>query len=67
MSKPRPFPEGCTESLKVELKRARAEGVPALERVLCIWLRAALGLNSQQVATAIGWSVDGVRTRRLFT
>ena len=59
--KARPFPEGCLDSLRAELKRARAEGVPKLERVLCIWLRAALGLNSQQVATAIGWSVGGVR------
>jgi hypothetical protein len=59
--KARPFPEGCIESLKAELKRARAEGVPALERVLCVWLRAALGLRAAQVATAIGWSVDGVR------
>ena len=59
MANPRPFPEGCKESLRAELKRARADGVPALERVLCIWLRAALGLA--QVATAIGWSVDGVR------
>jgi transposase len=59
--KARPLPEGCIESLKAELKRARAEGVPALERVLCVWLRAALGLRADQVATAIGWSVDGVR------
>ena len=61
MSKPRPFPEGCIESLKAELKRARAEGVPAFERVLCVWLRAALGLGAEQVATAIGWSVGSVR------
>jgi transposase len=61
MAKQRPFPEGCVESLRAELKRARAEGVPKLERVLCVWLRAALGLNAEQVATAIGWSVDGVR------
>jgi transposase len=61
MAKPRPFPEGCTESLKAELKRARAKGVPAHERVLCVRLRAALGLGAEQVATAIGWSVDGVR------
>lgn len=59
--KARPFPEGCIPSLRAELKRARAEGVPALERVLCVWLRAALGLRAEQVATAIGWSADGVR------
>jgi hypothetical protein len=59
--KARPFPEGCIESLRAELKRARAEGVTALERVLCIWLRAALGLKSEQVAPAISWSMDGVR------
>jgi hypothetical protein len=56
MAKPRSFPEGCTESLRAELKRARADGVPALERVLCIWLRAALGLDAGQVATAIMFS-----------
>jgi hypothetical protein len=35
--------------------------VSKLEGALCVWLRASLGLNAEQVATAIGWSVSGGR------
>jgi transposase len=58
MAKPHPFPENSLEDLKAALKRARTK--EQFQRVLCLWLRAALGLNAQQVATALGWSVQAV-------
>ena len=31
------------------------------ERVLCVWLRASLGLSCQQIATVLGWHPGSVR------
>jgi transposase len=55
----RPFPEGSTERLKQVLRRA--ESKVEFQRVQCVWLRAALGLNANQVAEAIGWQPTSVR------
>ena len=53
------LPPGCIEKLRPLLKAARTAA--QLERVQCLWLRASLGLNSEQIATAIGWSPGAVR------
>jgi transposase len=58
MGRPRPFPENAIPELKAARARARTKGQH--ERVLCLWLRAALGLDARQVATALGWSVQAV-------
>jgi|SRR5579872_91796 len=31
------------------------------ERILCVWMKMALSLNSKQIATAIGWTAASVR------
>lgn len=59
MSAKRPFPDGSTEKLKAAMKKARTKD--EYRRVLCLWLRKALGLNAEQVATALTWSVAHVR------
>ena len=53
------FPRGAAEKLKVALTRARTP--EQVERVLCLWLRAALRLNAPLVAGAIGWTPNAVR------
>ena len=59
MRPPRAFPEGSVEQLRAALKQARRKG--EFQRVQCLWLRAALGLNANQVATAVGWRPTSVR------
>jgi transposase len=41
------------------LKEARNKA--EFQRVQCLWLRAALGLNANQVAQALGWRPTSVR------
>jgi transposase len=41
------------------LKEARNK--VEFQRVQCLWLRAALGLNANQVAQALGWRPTSVR------
>jgi transposase len=59
MRPPRPFPEGTHERLQRGLKEARNK--VEFQRVQCLWLRAALGLNANQVAQALGWRPTSVR------
>lgn len=59
MRPPQAFPEGCTEKLQAALKRARTKG--EFQRIQCLWLRAALGWNANQVAAAVGWRPTSVR------
>ena len=59
MRTPKPLPEAALIGLPLELKRAKTKA--EFQRVQCIWLRAALGLSSKQVATAIGWYPSSVR------
>jgi hypothetical protein len=44
--------EGDKESLKELLKKTRTKA--DFQRVQAVWLRAALGMPSQQVAQAVG-------------
>jgi transposase len=53
------MPEGAVERLAPLLKGARN---PAeYQRVQCVWLRATLGLNANQIAQALGWQASSVR------
>jgi len=54
-----PLPPGTKERILDLLKRAKTKA--DFQRVLCIWLRIALGLSPAQIAMAIGWSKEHVR------
>ena len=53
------FPKGATERLSVALQQTKTKS--NFQRVQCLWLRAALGLDANQVAIAIGWHPTSVR------
>ena len=53
------FPKGATHQLAQALKQAQTKA--EFQRVQCLWLRACLGLNADQVATAVGWQPTSVR------
>jgi transposase len=58
MRRPQPLPSGAALELSRLLQSAPS---PAdYQRVLCLWLRAALDLPAAQVATALGWHVGSV-------
>lgn len=59
MRKPRRLPEGSKEKLYVALKKARTKG--QYQKVLCLWMRAALEMTSRQIGLAVGLSPGGVR------
>jgi hypothetical protein len=59
MRKPPPLPEGSKEKLRAALKRARTKG--QYQKVLCLWMRAALDMTSDRIAVALGMSGTGVR------
>jgi transposase len=40
---------------------AQASNHAEYERILCVWLRASLGLSCQQIATVLGWHPGSVR------
>jgi transposase len=40
---------------------ARASSHAEHERILCVWLRASLGLSCQQIAAVLGWHPGSVR------
>jgi len=53
------FRKGATEKLKAALKQAKTKN--QFQRIQCLWLRAGLGLNADQVAQAVGWLPTSVR------
>jgi transposase len=53
------FPKGASQQLAQALKQAQSKA--EFQRIQCLWLRASLGLNADQVATAIGWQPTSVR------
>ena len=59
MRPPRPFPEEKRSSDYNGGEKARNKA--EFQRVQCLWLRAALGLNANQVAQALGWRPTSVR------
>lgn len=56
---PKPIPEKAVARLGTALQKAKTKA--EYQRVQCVWLRAALGLSSAQVAQAIGWRPTSVR------
>jgi len=58
MRTPKPFPEGSLLKLQAALKHARTKS--EFQRVLSLWLREGLGLNSRQIAKAVGWTPQTV-------
>jgi transposase len=55
----RDFPKGASEQLSEALKQAKTKA--EFQRIQCLWLRVSLGLNADQVATALGWQPTSVR------
>jgi transposase len=58
MANKRPLPANSLEELRLALHGART--IAQFQRAQCLWLRAALGLSAQQVATALGWKLQAV-------
>jgi transposase len=67
MRTPRPIDEDAKERLVQLLRQTQAKS--DFQRVQCVWLRARLGLSSEQIAQAVGWSPGRVRQiwSRYFT
>ena len=55
----RPISEEGKESLRQLLKQTKVKA--DFQRVQCVWLRAALGMNSYEVALAVGFSPATVK------
>jgi len=55
----RPLPEDTAERLKAAMKKAKTRD--EYRRMLCVWLRHVLGLNSAQISAALLWSASQVR------
>ena len=53
---------GLPPKARQELSRLleRAVSKAEYQRVLCVWLRAALGMSAIEIATALGWSTGSV-------
>ena len=54
MPKRLPVPEGLAEKLKQTIRRTGS--AHELRQALCLWLRLGLGLNTDQIATALGYA-----------
>jgi transposase len=55
----RPISEKAKKSLEGLLKKTKIKA--DFQRIQCIWLRAALGMSSDQVALAVGYSPATVK------
>lgn len=58
MRRPQPLPPDAALELSRLLQSAPSPAV--YQRVLCLWLRAALDLPAAPVATALGWHIGSV-------
>jgi len=58
MRPPQPLPDGAEGELTQLLQEVESKA--DYRRVLCLWLRAALGLPAAEVALALGWRVSSV-------
>jgi transposase len=56
---PRPLPEGAIDRLRAAIRKARTKD--QYRRVLAVWLRASLGLDSRQIAVALEWHPEYVK------
>jgi len=59
MRTPQTISKEATESLKKMLNETKSKA--DFRRVLCVWLRARLGMSSQEVAEAVGYAGGTVR------
>ena len=59
MRKPTALSGDAIERVGALLGRTRTKA--DFRRVQCVWLRASLGLSSQEIAVAVGWSPNTVR------
>jgi transposase len=59
MPKPLPIPEGTVEKLRLELKKARTK--EHYRRLLCVWMRVALGMHSREIGRILDWGPEMVR------
>jgi transposase len=59
MSALQPFPEGAVERLAPLLQQTQTKA--EYQRLQAVWLRAALGLSTPQIAQALGWQPQSVR------
>lgn len=59
MRRPKPFPEGTTDKLKVLLKQAKTKN--EFQGVQAVLLREITDLSTCQIAEVIGWHPDTVR------
>ena len=59
MPKLLPIPEGAVEKLRAEMKQARTKD--HYRRLLCVWMRVALGMPSRQIGPIVSWSAERVR------
>jgi transposase len=58
MRPPYPLPPSAEKKLAQLLDQAATKA--DYRRVLCVWLRAALGMPAAEIATALGWSLGTV-------
>ena len=59
MSALQPFPAGAVGRLAPLLQQAKTRA--EYQRIQGVWLRAALGLSTSQIAQALGWQPQSVR------
>ena len=59
MRPPKPISPEDHAALKGLLKEARKKA--DFQRVQCLWMRAELGMNSTEIAAAVGWSKSTVK------
>ena len=53
------LPDGAAETLAVRMREAKTKA--EFQRAQCVWLRVALDLSDDEIATAVGWSPNTVR------
>jgi hypothetical protein len=58
-----PLPPHAEKKLTQLLEQAAAKA--DYRRVLCVWLRVALGMSAAEMATVLGWSPGTVHNRPL--
>jgi len=58
MRPPRSLPSSAEKELTLLLDQVTSK--EEYRRVLCVWLRAALGMPAAAIATALGWSTGSV-------
>jgi transposase len=54
-------PFSASTKRRLVMLLAQAASPAEYERILCVWLRASLGLTCQQIATVFGWHPGSVR------